>query len=169
MAHKMQHARGDDYGIGWIYFAGLLLLLSGIFHAITGLVAIFKDQIYLVNESTLLVLDYSGWGWAHLILGIILFFVSFSLLAGSIFGRIAGVVLAALSIIANFTFISAFPLWSLLITLLDLLIIYGILVHGSAPRKLAAEQGDMPATSNKSDQETASKASQNSRSSKNEQ
>jgi hypothetical protein len=134
MAQETQRATRDHRGVGWVYFAGLLLMLSGIFHAITGLVAIFKDQIYLVNEQTLLVLGYGSWGWLHLILGIALIIVSFSLMAGSIFGRVVGVMFATVSAIVNFAFISAYPLWSILIILLDILVVYGILVHGSAAR-----------------------------------
>jgi hypothetical protein len=144
MAQETSPATRDHHGIGWVYFAGLLLMLSGIFHAITGLVALFKDQIYLVGEQTLLVLNYGNWGWVHLILGIILIFVSFSLMAGSVFGRVIGVIFATLSAIVNFAFISAYPLWSILIILLDVLVVYGILVHGSAARSMHAKPDKAP-------------------------
>lgn len=37
----------------WVAFAGTMLALVGSFHAIQGLVALFRDDYYLVGPSTL--------------------------------------------------------------------------------------------------------------------
>jgi hypothetical protein len=120
--------------VGWVYFAGFMMMLVGIFQAIAGFVALFKDQVYLVAPNNLLVLDYTGWGWVHLIFGLVLFFTSFSLMAGQGWGRFVGALLAGLSAIANFAFIEAYPIWSILIIVIDVLIIYALLVHGDEAR-----------------------------------
>ncbi|MGH2395362.1 MAG: DUF7144 family membrane protein, partial [Candidatus Limnocylindria bacterium] len=34
--------------VGWLFFAGVIMILGGIFQAIAGLVAIFNEAYYLV-------------------------------------------------------------------------------------------------------------------------
>ncbi len=116
--------------VGWQYFAASLMMLAGVFQAIAGLVALFKDQVFLVTQSNLVLLDYTQWGWVHLCLGFILFLTSLSLFAGNLWGRTVGIIMAALSAIANFAFLDAYPWWSLTVIILDVLIIYAIAVHG---------------------------------------
>ena len=54
--------------VGWIAFAGVLMVILGTLHALQGLVAIFKDEYFLVSPSGLAVkLDFTAWGWIALI------------------------------------------------------------------------------------------------------
>lgn len=115
---------------GWVYFAGFMMMLAGIFQSIAGLVAIFRDNVFVVSGSGLLVFNYAEWGWVHLIVGILLFIAAFSVFGGGAFGRVVGSLLAGLSAIANFTFFFAYPLWSIIVITIDILIIYALLVHG---------------------------------------
>ena len=49
--------------VGWIAFAGTMMVMVGILHFIQGLVAVFQDEYYLVAKSGLTVhLDYTGVG-----------------------------------------------------------------------------------------------------------
>lgn len=120
---------------GWAYFAGMMMILAGIFHTIAGFVAIFKDDVFVVGPNGLLVFDYSQWGWLHIIIGVLLFLVAFSVFAGGTFGRIMGSILAGLSAIANFAFFTAYPLWTIIIITIDVLVIYALLVHGGELRR----------------------------------
>lgn len=115
---------------GWILFGALLMGIAGVFHIITGLVALFQETVFVTSSNDLVVLNYDQWGWAHLILGVILFFSAFSLASGRLWGRVLGVFIATLSIIANFVFIQAYPVWSLMIIFVDIVLIYSIIVHG---------------------------------------
>lgn len=122
---------GDVSGwVGWQYFAASLMMLAGVFQFIAGLVALFKDQVYVVAPNNLILFDYTQWGWVHVLIGTVLFLTSFSLFAGNMWGRTVGIFLAALSAIANFAFLDAYPWWSLTVIILDILIIYAIAVHG---------------------------------------
>lgn len=120
--------------VGWIFFAGMLMLVVGLFQTIAGFVALFQEEMYLVTSNNLLVFDYSQWGWVHLLWGLILMLSSFSLMAGQMWGRIFGVFLAVVSAIANFAFLPAYPVWSMIIIAMDVLIIYAITVHGRETR-----------------------------------
>ncbi|HTH72133.1 MAG TPA: hypothetical protein VL737_02110 [Candidatus Pristimantibacillus sp.] len=121
--------------VGWVYFAGLMMMLAGIFQAIAGFVALFKDNVFVVSSSSLLVFNFTQWGWIHIILGILLFLASFSVFAGGAFGRVVGSMLAGLSAIANFGFFTAFPLWTIILITVDVLVIYALLVHGGEVRE----------------------------------
>ena len=138
MAHTtdMRHETHRRTGwLGWVYFAGFMMMLAGIFQTIAGLVAILKNGVFVVGSGGLLLFDYSQWGWIHLIIGVLLFFASFSVFAGGAFGRALGLMLAGLSAIANFAFFTAFPLWTIIVISIDVLIIYALLVHGGEARE----------------------------------
>ena len=125
-------ARNQPTGwIGWVFFASLMMMLVGGFQAINGLVALFKDDFYLVSEKALLVFNYTTWGWVHLLMGIVIFAAGVALMNGATWARIVGVFLAGLSLFANMAFLAAYPLWSILMIVIDILVIYALTVHGS--------------------------------------
>lgn len=118
--------------VGWIAFAGVLMIILGALHAFQGLVAIFRDEYFLVSSSGLAVkLDFTVWGWIALIVGVIVIVAGVCVMAGQLWARIVGVVVASLSLIGNFAILAAYPLWSLIMIALDIVIIMALTVHGS--------------------------------------
>ena len=118
--------------VGWVVFGGAMLIMMGGFQVIQGLVALFDDGFYAVDSNGLVVqIDYNTWGWIHLVIGLLGVLVGIGLLAGNMAGRVAGVGIAFLSALANLAFISAYPVWSMIVIALDVLVIYAIIVHGS--------------------------------------
>ena len=124
--------RPDPTGwTGWVVFASFMMFLVGSFQAIQGLVAIFDDGFYAVRESGLVVnVNYNVWGTAHLLLGVLLMLSGAGVLTGNIAARTVGVILAGLSALVNMAFIGAYPVWSLIIITVDVLVIYALTVHG---------------------------------------
>ncbi|WP_029432178.1 hypothetical protein [Blastococcus sp. URHD0036] len=117
--------------VGWIFFAAVMLMLMGGFQIIQALVALFDDGFYLVRENGLVVdVDYNLWGWVHLVIGIVAVLGGVGLLAGNMAARILGVGVAFLSALVNLAFISAYPVWSTIIIVLDVIVIFAIVVHG---------------------------------------
>lgn len=117
--------------VGWIVFAGVMMVMIGTFHMIQGLIALFKDEYYLVGKSGLTVeVDYTAWGWTHLIAGAIVFAAGLGLFAGQMWARVVGVVLAVVSAVLNFAFIAAYPFWSSIVIALDVFVIYALTAHG---------------------------------------
>jgi len=120
---------------GWLVFASFMMFLVGTFQAIQGLVAIFDDGYYVVRESGLVVeVDYTAWGFIHLILGILLILCGAGVLTGNVVARGVGVLLAGLSALANMAFIGAYPVWSIIVIVVDVLVIYALTVHGGELR-----------------------------------
>ncbi len=115
---------------GWVVFASIMLVMAGMFGIIDGLVALINDEVYLVTKDSVVAFDFTTWGWIHLILGIIVLIAGFAVMSGRLWARIVGVFVAMLSAVSQIAFITAFPLWSVVIIGIDVLIIYGLLVHG---------------------------------------
>jgi hypothetical protein len=116
---------------GWVVFASAMMFLLGCFQAVQGLVAIFDDGFYHVTEGGLVVdVDYTAWGWTHLLLGVLIIISGAGVLTGNLAARTVGVVLAGLSALVNLAFIEAYPVWSVMIITLDVLVIYALVVHG---------------------------------------
>jgi len=117
--------------VGWIFFAGIIMVLTGIFQAIAGLVALFNSAYYLVPSANLAVhVSYTGWGWVHLVWGVLLLLAGFGVMTGQTWARVVGIILAGISAILNIVFLAAFPAWSLIVIVLDVLVIYALAVHG---------------------------------------
>jgi hypothetical protein len=118
---------------GWVVFAGTMMIMLGAFHAIAGLVALFKDDYFLVTRSGLVVdADFTTWGWTHLLLGALVALAGGALLAGRTWARVVAVVVAMTSAVVNLAFLSAYPLWSGIMIAVDILIIYAVTTHGGA-------------------------------------
>jgi hypothetical protein len=116
--------------VGWIFFAGFMMILLGAFQAIAGLTALLKDTWLVVGEQNLLVLDFTTWGWIHLILGVVVLIAGFSVMQGRTWARILGVIFAGLVVVSNLAYISAYPLWSVLTITVAVLVIFALTVHG---------------------------------------
>jgi hypothetical protein len=118
--------------VGWVFFGAMMLILLGSFQAIAGLVALFDRGYYLVSRNGLLVhVDYTAWGWVHLIIGLVALAAGIGLMTGRMWARVLGVVIALLSAIVNLGFLAAYPLWSITMIALDVIVIYAITAHGS--------------------------------------
>lgn len=116
---------------GWVVFAGVMMILLGSFQVIQGLVAIFDDGYYLVGADGLVVnVDYTAWGWVHFILGLVAVGAGFGLMTGNVIARVLGIAVAVISAILNLAFIAAYPVWSIVIIAVDVIVIYAIAVHG---------------------------------------
>jgi hypothetical protein len=124
------HRRTSSAWVGWVVFAAVIAITMGAFEAIEGLVAIFKDQYYLVPSTGLVVsVDYTVWGWVHLIIGVVSILAGIALLQGRSWGRIVVIVLAGLSALVNLGFLSAYPVWATLVIAFDIIVIYALTVH----------------------------------------
>jgi len=122
------------WAMGFIVFAAVMMMMTGVFQALAGLAAIFENEFYVAARNYLYEVDVTAWGWIHLILGVVVALAGFALLSGATWARVVGITLAALSAIANFLFIPYYPFWSLLIIALDVFIIWALAVYGGRVR-----------------------------------
>jgi hypothetical protein len=117
--------------VGWSFFAAVILILVGAIDIITGFIAIFDDNYAVATgHGGLFVFDPTGWGFTVLIIGVLLILAGFSILKGSLYGRIIGVLAAGLSAVANISTMRVYPIWSMTIIVICVLVIYALTVHG---------------------------------------
>jgi hypothetical protein len=121
--------------VGWIIFAAMMMIISGTFSIIWGIVALVRDQVFVVGrQGNVINLDYTAWGWIELIIGAIVLLTGIFLFRGNLAASIVAVILAGLSAIANLLVIAAYPVWSVIVIAVDVLVIYAITVHGNELR-----------------------------------
>ena len=117
--------------VGFVCFGGVMMLLLGGFQLIQGFVALLKDDYYLVTHNGLLVnVDYTAWGWTHLAIGAVAMAAGIGVIAGQVWARVIGVLVALASAVVNVAFLAAYPLWSAVVITVDVLVIYALVAHG---------------------------------------
>jgi hypothetical protein len=119
-------------GSGWAAFAGVMMFLVGSLDALWGLGAVLNSDVVVVGGHGAIVADITTWGWVHLVLGSIVALTGIGLLLGRESARWAGVILVAVNAIAQIVWFPAAPLWSFLLIILDVTIIYQLTVRWSA-------------------------------------
>jgi hypothetical protein len=124
-------ARAEYDRAGWVAFTATMIALVGAFQIINGLTAIFRSGTYLVGRDRLVVdVDYTVWGWVHIVLGVLAVFAAFGLRRSQLWARFVGVAIASLSALTNVAFLPANPFLGVIVIVLDVVVIYGIVVYG---------------------------------------
>jgi hypothetical protein len=117
--------------LGGITFAACVLTLVGAFQLISGLAAIINDDFFVNLRNYSFDVDTSGWGWIHLLIGILLVVTGFGLFGRAAWAGVTAIFLASLSAVANFFFIPYFPAWSILLIALDVWVIWSLTRPGA--------------------------------------
>ena len=129
-APQREAAYGDDEkGFGWLVFAATMLGLAGVFSMIDGIVALSNARFFTANAHYVFS-DLRTWGWITLIVGVVVTLAAFGVFSGSQVARWFGIVIAGLSAIGAALFAQAYPLWTLIIFGVDVLVIYALAVYG---------------------------------------
>lgn len=132
-------AKQDTYisgWAGWIGFAAIMLSIVGIFHIIAGFVALFQPDVYTLTANGVWMLDYTQWGWIHIIGGLLAFTAAGSLVQGNMYGRIIAVIVAMASVVVNMAFVPVYPIWSIMMATVGVLIIWAVMIHGKELKEL---------------------------------
>jgi hypothetical protein len=118
---------------GWIAFAGMLMLIVGSIDFFQGLIALFEDEYFVVTASGFLVVDLTAWGWIMLIWGVLLVLAGLALIAAQGWARWFAIVVVSLNFIAQLGFLgnSQYPLWSLTVMALNIIILYALTARWS--------------------------------------
>jgi hypothetical protein len=120
----------SGWAVGWITFAGVTMIMVGIFQALNGIVGIVNDDFFVKTHHYTYSLSTTSWGWIHLILGIIVVISGIGLFTGNLAARIVAVTIAMLSTIANFLWLPYYPVWSVVIIAFNIAIIWALTAHG---------------------------------------
>jgi hypothetical protein len=122
-----------DVRSGWTTFAGIMLAIAGVANGLWAWAALrdaaaWGDYRPIADAAFVGPLEFWGWialGWAVIvIIGAVL------LLKNHSSGRIMGITVASISAVFWLLAFPTFPLLALAILAIDVLIIYGLAVHG---------------------------------------
>jgi hypothetical protein len=132
-AYETRPGSGEPSGwaLGAIAFATAMLILIGTFQALAGLVALFNDDFYIVARNYTFDLDVSAWGWIHLLIGLAILATAWGLFSRATWAGVTAIMLAMLSAVSNFFFIPYYPIWSLLVIVLDVWVIWALTRPGA--------------------------------------
>lgn len=130
MTEQRADRRSAGLATGFITFAGIMMMMTGGFQFLVGLVAVFQEDFYVSTRNYVFEFDPTTWGWIHLLVGAVVVCAGFAVLAGQTWGRVIGIILAVSSALTNFAFLPYYPFWSLLIIALNVFVIWALAVHG---------------------------------------
>jgi uncharacterized membrane protein len=114
----------------WTAFAAVMFLVVGLFNVIDGIAAISRDRHFRADE--LIVGNLRLWGIVFLIVGAAQLLTTVLIYRRSGAGQVLGVFLAVTSMVATLFFVGAYPVWSIIILVIDGVVIYALTVYGES-------------------------------------
>ena len=120
---------------GWVTFAAVMLTLLGTLNMIQGLVALFDDGYFVAARGDdLLLVEYTAWGVILLAWGALLVAAGLAVANGRGWARWFAVLAACVNVVAQIGFLPAFPVWSAILILFDVLVIFALTVRWDEAR-----------------------------------
>ena len=116
---------------GWIGFAGILMVLLGGLSFFEGLIALIRDNYYVVTPSGFLLFDVTGWGWIMLLWGIVLVLVGLALLNGASWARWTSILLVSINVFGQLGFLGNTndTVWLLITLTFNIIVLYALIVR----------------------------------------
>jgi hypothetical protein len=111
---------------GSTVIAATLMILSGLWSFFVGLTAILKQSFFLTQSNYTFQWSVHGWGWLHLVLGIVVLAAGACVLLGQTWAKALGIVLAVFSGLSYFLFLPYYPLWSIVMIAIDVFVIWAL-------------------------------------------
>jgi hypothetical protein len=117
----------------WTAAGAALMIFGGAVAILEGVAAILRDSVFASGQLHNFAYQFSlrGWGITHVVIGGVMVLAGLALFTGQLWARILGVVLASLSVIANFLWLPYMPTWAIVSLLIDGFIIWAL----CAPRR----------------------------------
>jgi hypothetical protein len=123
---------GDVAAYTGSLLAATLMILTGLLAFFAGLSAIVRRSYYYATVPSHYAYQWNirGWGWALLILGVLIFAAGACIMLGMTWARVVGVGLAVLTAIGAFMFLPYSPVWSIVLIALSVFVIWSLLHKG---------------------------------------
>ena len=123
--HEHQPVR-QTIAAGASIAAGALLFTAAVLTLLEGISAIANDELLVIGPDYVYKFNTTTWGWIHIVVAILLGAVAVGLIMGTTWARVAGIVLASVSIVVNFLWLPYYPVWSIVVIALDVIVIWAI-------------------------------------------
>jgi len=116
---------------GWAALAGVLMLIMGTLDFFQGLIALIRDEYYVLAPERILVVDLTAWGWILVIWGGVLVLAGLGLLSRQGWARWFTILAVGANFIAQLGFQggSDFTLWGAVVITMNILVLYALTVR----------------------------------------
>jgi hypothetical protein len=131
---------GKSAWYGWVTFAAVMLAILGTFNVIGGLVGLLANEVAYIDQGDLVVVDLTAWSIVAIVFGGLLIFAGLGLLTHNTAARIAAIVLVGLHALVQLTALGAYPVWSILMIALDVVILFALTARWSEVAAGAPEE-----------------------------
>jgi hypothetical protein len=121
--------RAAGRGLGWVAFAGIMLILAGLLDIVNGLWALGAEDTRI--DAVFFDNDLDAWGWFYLILGIVLVVTGFGVFNRADWAVTIGIAFAVIAAVLNMLWVFRYPIASLILVTLNVLVIYALSVYGT--------------------------------------
>jgi hypothetical protein len=155
--HMDTRARGAN----WVMFSAIVLFVAGVFAVIDGLVAVYKSTFFTQN-AVYVFSDLRTWGWIVFGLGVAGVAAGLAVFSGREWARWTGIIVAGLGAAGQLLFAQAYPLWSLMIMGLNVLVIYGLAAYGGRDYAAGESSGYYESVESRSSEGSGSASSETS-------
>jgi hypothetical protein len=125
-------AEPSGEGAAWLVFAAVMLGLGGIFGLMAGIVAL-ADSSFYVAGAHFVFSSLHTWGWIMTIMGTVAVLAALAVPSRAQWARWSGIFVAGFQAVVQLLAIQGYPMWSLAIFAIDLLVIYALAAHGGKP------------------------------------
>ena len=125
----------DNDGAGWKLFAGIMILVAGTFNVFDGIVGISQTNYieHATGGQLPITNNVKTWSWVILIIGAVMILAAFLIFVGNMFGRIVGVIVAGVNLLAQLAYNTHNSFWSF------------TMVHHRHPHHLRTRRARRPA------------------------
>jgi hypothetical protein len=117
--------------------AGALLFTTAVLTVLQGIQALVDRKPLIIGSNYVYKFNATGWGWIHIAAGIVLGIVAIGLITGAVWARVTAIVMACISIVVMFMWLPYYPMWSIIVIALDVIIIWAVATWDTtaAPRR----------------------------------
>lgn len=130
----------QGFWAGWVFFAGVLMVVIGILNFGQGLIAIIRDDYYVLTPQQIIIFDLTAWGWIMLVWGLVVALAGAALVADRSWARWFAIVVVGLNFIVQLGFVgsSQYTLWALTVVAMNVLVLYALIVRWGDVREAAS-------------------------------
>lgn len=119
-------------GAGWVLFATIMFVIAAGLNIIWGIAAVSGSHFFVANAHYILS-GLNTWGWVAIGFGAVEALAALSIWRGGSLGRWFGIIVAGAAVFVAMMSVPAYPIWSLTLVALYILVVYGLAAYGGKP------------------------------------
>jgi hypothetical protein len=132
MTNRQSSQRRNAPGAVTAFASGGLLFAGGLMTVLLAISALFTNELFLIAPTWAFRLDFVAWGWIHLALGLLMALSAIAVMFRWAWARVAAIALALASMVLFFLWVPYYPVWSIVMIAVDVVIIWAVATWGGA-------------------------------------